>query len=112
MDVPSTALKSIQNDSLVHNFSIRKKTGLEKKTLSMLVTQRKIELLEKYRRIENKLNECLSAADFATNKEEYFMNRKAGKPKFMTDDAIRLAAEEFERRDREKKLARMKTEQV
>ena len=40
------------------------------------------------------------------------MNRKAGKPKFMTDDAIALAAEEFERRDREKKLARMKTEQV
>jgi transcription initiation factor IIF auxiliary subunit len=78
----------------------------------MLVNQRKIELLDKYRRIEHNLNECLKASDFATNEEGYFMNRKAGKPQFMTDDAIALAAEEFARKDAEKKLARMKTEAV
>jgi len=80
--------------------------------LLMLLDQRKIELLEKYRRMENNLRECLNASDFTINKEGYFMNRKAGKPSFMTDDAIALAAEEFARKDAEKKLARMKTEAV
>lgn len=39
------------------------------------------------------------------------MNRKAGKPEFMTDDAIALAAAEFAKRDAEKKALRNAAEQ-
>jgi hypothetical protein len=102
MDVNSTAMKSIQNDSLLFNFSIRKRTPFEQKTLMMCVNQRKIELMEKYRRMEHSLRECLNLTDFSTNKEGYFMNRMAGKPQFMTDDAIAEAAAEFARRNAEK----------
>jgi len=34
------------------------------------------------------------------------MNRMAGKPEFMTDESIALAAAEFARKDAEKKLRR------
>ena len=102
MDVNSTAMKSIQNDNLLFNFSIRKRTPVEQKTLMMCVNQRKIELMEKYRRMEHSLRECLNLTDFSTNKEGYFMNRMAGKPQFMTDDAIAEAAAEFARRNAEK----------
>lgn len=102
MEINSTAMKSIQNDSLVFNFSIRKRSATENKTLMMCVNQRKIELMEKYRRMEANLRECLNLGDFSTNQEGYFMNRMAGKPQFMTDDAIAEAAAEFARRNAEK----------
>jgi len=72
----------------------------------MLTTQRKIELFEKYRRQEAKLKECINFKDFTTMEEGYFMNRKAGKPDFMTDESIAEAAAEFARKDAEKKLKR------
>ena len=37
MDIHSTAMKSIQNDHLVYNFSIRKKTPQEQKLLSVII---------------------------------------------------------------------------
>ena len=64
MEIPSTAMQSIQNDNLIFNFSIRHKTAQEKKIHLMLVSQRKIELMEKYRRQEAKLKECLNVTDF------------------------------------------------
>ena len=76
----------------------------------MLITQRKIELMEKYRRIEMKLKECLNMRDFSTMQEGYFMNRMAGKPEFMTDESIALAAAEFAKKDAEKKLRRNQEE--
>jgi len=103
-------MKSIQNDSLIFNFSIRKKNTGEQKILTMLINQRKIELMEKYRKQENKLKECLNIKDFSNIAEGYFMNRMAGKPDFMTDDAIAKAAEEFARKDAEKKLRRNQEE--
>ena len=44
--------------------------------------------------------------DFTTGKEDYIMNRMPGKPEFLTDDAIALAAAEFAKRDAEKKRLR------
>ena len=110
MDVHSTAMKSIQNENLIFNFSIRKRTAAEQKTLTMLICQRKIELTEKYRRQENKLKECLNFIDFSSKSEGYFMNRMAGKPSFMTDESIAEAAAEFARKDLEKKLKRNREE--
>jgi len=104
MNEHSTAMKSIQNDNLVYNFSVRHKTAQETKTLAMLVVQRKIELMEKYRRMENKLKECINMRDFSHMSEGFFMNRMAGKPSFMTDESIAEAAAEFARKDAEKKL--------
>lgn len=72
----------------------------------ILVNQRKVELLEKYRRIELKLKECLNMRDFSNLQEGYIMNRYAGKPEFMTDESIALAAAEFAKKDAEKKLRR------
>jgi hypothetical protein len=42
--------------------------------------------------------------DFSSMQEGYFMNRTAGKPEFMTDESIALAAAEFAAKY-EKKLA-------
>lgn len=53
-----------------------------------------------------KLKECLNMKDFSYMSEEYFMNRMAGKPDFMTDESIALAAAEFAAKDAEKKLRR------
>lgn len=110
MEVHSQAMKSIQNDNLLFNFSIRKKTAYEQKVLNMLTNQRKIELMEKYRRIEMKLKETINMRDFSTLQEGYFMNRMAGKPEFMTDESIALAAAEFAAKDAEKKLRRNQEE--
>ena len=44
--------------------------------------------------------------DFTTGQEGYIMNRMPGKPEFLTDDAIALAAAEFAKRDAEKKRLR------
>ena len=43
--------------------------------------------------------------------EGFIMNRMAGKPEFMTNDAIALAAAEFAKRDAEKKRLRNAAEQ-
>ena len=48
--------------------------------------------------------------DFSYMSEEYFMNRMAGKPDFMTDESIALAAAEFAAKDAEKKLRRNQEE--
>jgi len=48
--------------------------------------------------------------DFSTMQEGYFMNRMAGKPEFMTDESIALAAAEFAKKDAEKKLRRNQEE--
>jgi Rps23 Pro-64 3,4-dihydroxylase Tpa1-like proline 4-hydroxylase len=109
-DYHSKAMKSVQNDTLLYNFSIRNKTDHEVKTLSMLVVQRKIELMEKYRRIENKLKECINMRDFSHVGEGFFMNRMAGKPSFMTDESIAEAAAEFARKDAEKKMRKNQAE--
>lgn len=106
MDVHSIAMKSIHNDNLVFNFSIRKKTAHEQKLLAVIINQRRIELMEKYRRIELKLHETLNMRDFSTMQEGYIMNRMAGKPEFMTDESIALAAAEFAEKDALKKRLR------
>lgn len=66
MEVNSTALKSIQNDSLLFNFSIRKREPSEQKVLMFIINQRKMELMEKYRKMELKLKDCLNMSDFST----------------------------------------------
>lgn len=96
---------------MLFNFAIRKRSDYENKTLNMIVTQRKIELMEKYRRMEHKLKECLNMSDFSHMKEGYMMNRMAGKPEFMTDASIAEAAAEFARKDAEKKLKKNQAEQ-
>lgn len=67
--------------------------------------------MEKYRRIEMKLHETLNMRDFSTMQEGFIMNRMAGKPEFMTNDAIALAAAEFAKKDAEKKRLRNAAEQ-
>ena len=44
--------------------------------------------------------------DFSSMQEGYFMNRTAGKPEFMDDESIALAAAEFAAKDAEKKARR------
>jgi len=111
MATHSLAMKSIQNDNLIFNFAIRKRTDEENKVMMMLVNMRKIELMEKYRRIENKLQSCLNMTDFSKMQEGYFMNRMAGKPSFMDDQSIAEAAAEFARKDAEKKAKKNQMEQ-
>jgi hypothetical protein len=60
-------------------------------------------LTEKYNRIEKQIKECLAECEFSKVKEGYFMNRMVGKPEFMDNDAIALAAKEFADKEAEKK---------
>ena len=59
METQSKAIKSIQGDTLLFNFGIRKKTPQEQKILNMLINQRRIELTQKYTRVEKQLREAL-----------------------------------------------------
>jgi len=51
---------------LLFNFGIRKRTPQEQKVLNMLVNQRKIELTQKYNRVEKQLREALQMRDFSS----------------------------------------------
>jgi hypothetical protein len=85
MEIPSKAVKSIKGDTLIFNYSLRKKTPEESKRLQQIVTFRKCELREKIARIEAKITEVLDQADFSRVKEQYIMNRIAGKPSYDED---------------------------
>lgn len=92
METQQKAIKSISTDTLLMNFALRKREPKEEKILNYIKNQRVIELTEKYNRIEKQLKECLSEIEFSKQKEGYFMNRMCGKPEFMDNDAIALAA--------------------
>lgn len=85
------------------NFAVRKKEPKEEKVLKFIFNQRIIELTDKYNRIEKQIRECLAEIEFSKTKEGYFMNRMCGKPEFMDNDAIALAAQEFADKEAEKK---------
>lgn len=103
MEINSKAVKSISSDTLLMNFAIRHRDAKEKKVLAFIKSQRILELTEKYNRIEKQLKECLAEVEFSKTKEGYFMNRMCGKPEFMDNDAIALAAKEFADKEAEKK---------
>jgi len=103
MDVQSKAIKSISTETLLFNFSIRKRTSQEQKVLNMVFNQRRVELTDKYKRIEAQIKEVLDECEYSKIKEGYFLNRMPGKPEFWDNDAIALAAEEFAEKDRLKK---------
>lgn len=106
MEVQSTACKSINSDKLIFNYAIRKKDMDEERRLNLLRTQRKIELRQKLKRMEEKIMEIIDEAEYTSAFENYMMNRISGKPRFMDDDSIAQAAESFIeerlRRQREK----------
>lgn len=103
MTVQSKAIKSISTDTLLHNFSLRKRTPMEEKCMRFAFNKRVLELTEKYQRIEAAIKECLDELEYSKSKEGYFMNRMCGKPDFMDNDAIAKASEEFALKEAEKK---------
>lgn len=103
MTVQQKAVKSISTDTLLMNFALRKREPKEEKMLKFIFNQRILELTEKYNRIEKQLKECLAEVEFSKQKEGYFLNRMCGKPEFMDNDAIALAAQEFADKEAEKK---------
>ena len=95
MDVQSKGCKSIQSDKLIFNYAIRKRSDAEKRRLTTLIRQRKIEIRQKIDRMEQKLSEVVDEADFC-GFENYIQNRVTGKPQFLDDDSIAEAARIFE----------------
>jgi hypothetical protein len=85
MEVQSKAVKSIKGDTLVFNYSIRKRTPEETRRLQQIINFRRMELKEKIQRIEQRINEVLDEVDFSRIKEQYIMNRIAGKPVYEED---------------------------
>lgn len=91
MEIQSKACKSILSDRMLFNYSIRKRLPEEERIYKQIIIQRKIELMEKYSKIERGVSEALKETEFSQEKnEEYFMNRIRGKPMFIDDDAIAL----------------------
>ena len=72
----------------------------------MVFNQRRVELTDKYKRIEAQIKEVLDECEYSKIKEGYFLNRMPGKPEFWDNDAIAQAAEEFAEKDRLKKAQR------
>ena len=110
MEVQSKACKSILNDQLLWNFSLRSLRPEEKRIYKQIELQRKIELMSRAQRLEKQVKEALDECEFSQEikkhhdkekniyiplevKEEYFMNRLRGKPNFIDDDAIKKVQE-------------------
>lgn len=55
MEAQSKAVKSIQSDTLIFNYPVRKREGKEQRIMGIVMNQRKIELKEKLKRIENNI---------------------------------------------------------
>jgi len=53
----------------------------------------------------------MAESEFSSGIENYLMNRVTGKPKYIDDDAIEKAAEEFANKEAEKKAKKDKAEQ-
>lgn len=75
MEVPQKAVKSIQSDTLIFNYPIRKRNAAELRRLNQVESMRKVEIREKLLHMENKLKECLDEEQFSKDVENYFMNR-------------------------------------
>jgi len=110
MEVPSKAVKSIKADTLIFNYSVRKKTPEEEKLIQQILSFRKAELKEKVQRIEKNIADVLNNADFSKVQEQYIMNRETGKPSYGEDQSVQEAAASFAAKDAEKKLKREKEE--
>lgn len=120
MEVQSKAVRSVKGDTLVFNYSLRKKTPEESRRLQQIINFRKNELREKIARTENKIAELLDSADFSRLQNEkpggflkteaYIMNRITGKPKYDEDNSVQEAAATFAAKDAEKKSKREKEE--
>jgi len=127
MTIQQKAVKSIQSDTLIFNYPIRDRTQKERRSLTIIMNSRKIELREKLQRIEEKLKEmykdsgkkadqamnekwrdALDETEFSKSLESYIMNRVSGKPLFQDDQSIKEAADEFLKKDLEKKARKDK----
>jgi hypothetical protein len=71
--------------------------------LNQIIRIRKIELKERYARMETKLKEGLDEDEFSKFTEEYIMNRTRSMPEYLEDGSILEAAAEFAARDEMKK---------
>lgn len=76
--------------------------------MNQIIRIRKIELKERYARMETKLKEGLDEAEFSKFTEEYIMNRTRTMPEYLEDGSILEAAAEFAARDEMKKAHKKK----
>ena len=82
------------SEVLLYNYAVRARgpEHPEQRMIDQIKIQRKIELTQKYNRVEKALREALVECEFSQSKEQFFMNRTTGRPSFMEDKAIELAA--------------------
>lgn len=93
---------------MIFNYPVRDRTGTEKRRLNQIIKFRKIELKERYARMEAKLKEGLDEEEFSKFTEEYIMNRTRTDPDYLEDSAILDAAAEFAAKDEMKKAIKKK----
>lgn len=108
MEVQQKAVKSIQSDTLIFNYPVRKRVNNEMRRLNQIIRMRKIELKERYARMEAKLKEGLDEDEFSKFTEEYIMNRTRSRPDYLEDGSILEAAAEFAAKDEMKKAQKKK----
>lgn len=109
------ACKSISSDTLIWNYPIRKRITPEQRRLNQIISLRRMELIEKLDRDQEKdkgkILEALNEADFTAHIEDYLMNRVRGVPDYMDDESIKEAAAEYLIKEMEKKARREKQDQ-
>ena len=65
MEIQSKACKSILGDKMLFNFSIRRRRTEEERVYKQIIIQRKIELMEKYSKMEKGVFEALKETEFS-----------------------------------------------
>lgn len=59
------AVKSIQSDTLIFNYPVRKRTKVESRRLTQIVYARKIELTEKLNMLESDIIDTINDVEFS-----------------------------------------------
>jgi len=74
------AINGIKDNIMVYNYQVKKVSDKENSQLKKVMEMRKIELIEKYMRMEMKLTELIRIQDLCKKPENYIINVYSGKP--------------------------------
>lgn len=80
MEVHLKAINGVRDNIIVYNYQVKKQNAMEKNHLNKVIQMRKIEITEKYMRMEVKVKEMIVVQELCKNPDNYIVNVYPGKP--------------------------------
>lgn len=80
MEVHLKAINGVRDNIIVYNYQVKKQSPTEKNHLNKVLQMRKIEITEKYMRMEVKVKEMIVVQELCKNPDNYIVNVYPGKP--------------------------------